>query len=258
MSRIIEKDRIADNVYLIRVEAPMIAAKAKAGNFVVLRVGDDGERIPLTIADYDRESITLIFLVAGKSTEDLSRLHAGDDITDIAGPLGRPSQIETVGTVVLVGGGVGNAVIYPIARGMKEAGNRTIVIAGSRTRSLVFWEDKLKSASDELIICTDDGSYGVKGLVTDSLKKVMQQEKVSLVYAVGPTIMMKFVSLAAADVPAVVSLNPIMVDGVGMCGGCRVEVGGEVRFACVDGPEFDGHKVNWDDLMNRNQRYTEE
>ncbi|MDN5351613.1 MAG: hypothetical protein PWQ12_532 [Clostridiales bacterium] len=262
MYKILKKTRIGESIYEYEVEAPLIAKKAAAGQFIIIRLGENGERIPLTIADFDRErgSITMIFQAVGLSTTALSRLEAGESILDVVGPLGMPSEIENYGTVVCVGGGVGIAPIYPIARALKEAGNRVISIIGARNADLLFWQDKMAAVSDELRIATDDGSAGQKGFVTDILKAIMEETTVARVWAIGPMIMMKAVSNTTRPngVKTFVSMNPIMVDGTGMCGGCRVQVGEETKFACVDGPEFDGHLVNFDLAMRRSSVYKPE
>lgn len=264
MNRILEKQVLSDVTKLMVVEAPHIARKAQAGQFVIVRIGEHSERIPLTIADFDREAgtITLIFQQVGKSTEEMATLEVGDCFATVVGPLGRPTEIERYGTVVCVGGGVGIAPIYPIARALKEAGNTVISIIGARTRAYLFWEDRMRAVSDELIVCTDDGSYGRKALVTEPLKELLEARgnEIARIWAIGPTVMMKFVSLTTKpfNVPTIVSLNTIMVDGTGMCGGCRVELTSGQRFVCVDGPEFDGHQVNWDNLLARVQFYREQ
>jgi len=258
--KIIVKQQLAPSVQLFEVEAPLIAKKAQPGQFIILRINEDGERLPLTIADFNREkgTISLIFQEVGASTVKLGQLKQGDSILDVVGPLGKATHIEKIGTVVCVGGGVGIAPIYPIARGMKEAGNEVISIIGARNEEILFYEKEMAAVSDKLIITTDDGSKGLKALVTQPLKELLDSDKtISLVVAIGPVIMMKFVAETTRPygVPTVVSLNPIMVDGTGMCGGCRVSVGDETKFACVDGPEFDGHKVDFDVLMSRLRMY---
>jgi len=263
MFKILKKEELSDLVILFEIQAKDIARKAKAGNFFVLRIHEQGERIPLTIADFDREkgTITTVFQKVGKTTHHLGTLNEGDFILDVIGPLGMPSHIENFGKVVCVGGGVGIAPMYPIARSLKEAGNIVISIIGARMKNLIFWEDKMRSVSDELIITTDDGSYGRKAVVTVPLDEHLREEKdIELVYAIGPAIMMKFVCITTQkhNVKTIVSLNSIMVDATGMCGVCRVEVGGETKFACVDGPEFDGHKVDFDLLMSRQRMYIDE
>jgi NAD(P)H-flavin reductase len=263
MFTIVKKTELSDLVILFEIEAPQIAGKAKAGNFFVVKIHEKGERIPLTIADFDRErgTITAVFQKVGKTTSHLGTLKEGDSLSDVIGPLGMPSHIEQFGKVVCVGGGVGIAPVYPIARALKEAGNTVISIIGARTKDLIFWEDKMRSVSDELIIVTDDGSHGRKAVVTVPLDELIREGKdIKLVYAIGPAIMMKFVCATTEKhaVKTIVSLNSIMVDATGMCGACRVEVGGETRFACVDGPEFDGHKVDFNLLMARQRMYVDE
>jgi len=260
MYRILLKKQLAPQVQLFEVSAPFIAKKAKPGQFVILRIDEHGERIPLTIADFNREkgSITLIFQEVGASTVALGLLDEGDVILDLVGPLGKETHIEEFGTVVCVGGGIGIAPVYPIARGMKEAGNQVISIIGARSEDILIYEKEMAAVSDQLIITTDDGSTGRKALVTQPLKELLDgDKKIALVMAIGPVMMMKFVAETTKTygVPTVVSLNPIMVDGTGMCGGCRVSVGNENKFACVDGPEFDGHKVDFDVLMSRQRMY---
>jgi len=263
MFKILRKEAISELVTLFEIEAKDIARKAKAGNFFSLRIHEQGERIPLTIADFDRNrgTITTIFQKVGKTTYQLASLNEGNCISDVIGPLGIPSHIENFGKIICVGGGVGIAPVYPIARALKKAGNTVISIIGARSRNLIFWEDKMRSVSDELIITTDDGSYGRKAVVTVPLDEILKENKdIPLVYAIGPAIMMKFVCVTTEkhNVKTIVSLNSIMVDATGMCGACRVEVGGETKFACVDGPEFDGHKVDFNLLMSRQRMYIEE
>ncbi|MFW6251211.1 MAG: sulfide/dihydroorotate dehydrogenase-like FAD/NAD-binding protein [Alkalispirochaetaceae bacterium] len=257
MNRILEKRQLAEKVYRLTVEAPLIARERSAGQFVILQLDDDfGERIPLTIADADAEkgSITLIFQTVGKTTLRLAELEGGDAIANVLGPLGQPTHIEKFGHVVAVGGGIGVAPLHPIVQALKAAGNQLTVIMGARTKELVIMEEEMTSLADELIICTDDGSYGRKALVTEPLKELCEGEaKPDLAVAIGPPIMMKFAAETTRPfgVPTVVSLNTIMVDGTGMCGGCRVSVGGETKFVCVDGPEFDGHLVDFDNMIRR-------
>ena len=263
MFRILSKERIAPKEYDFWVEAPRIASHTRPGQFVVLRSGERGERIPLTIADFDpdRGAIRIIFQVVGKNTALLASLKEGGEIADISGPLGNPSEIENYGTVMMVGGGVGIAALYPIIRGLKQAGNRVVTILGGRTADLVIMKRECAEYSDELIVTTDDGSEGTRGLVTDAMKTVAERgEKIDRVWAIGPSVMMKFCAAAARGLglPVWVSMNPIMVDGTGMCGCCRLSVDGQVKFGCVDGPEFDGLKVDWDDFMNRMKQYKEE
>ncbi|MGD2176768.1 MAG: sulfide/dihydroorotate dehydrogenase-like FAD/NAD-binding protein [Anaerolineae bacterium] len=263
MYEVLRKEVLSDVNKLMVVKAPAVARKARAGQFIILRIDEEGERIPLTIADYDSEAgtITIIFQEVGKTTIHLGTLEPGDELATLAGPLGHPTEIEDYGTVVCVGGGVGIAPIFPIARALREAGNCVISIIGARTRELLFWENQMRSVSDELIVCTDDGSYGRKALVTEPLKELLDGDrKISRVWAIGPAIMMKFASLTTKPygVPTIVSLNTIMIDGTGMCGGCRVLLEEGARFVCVHGPEFDGHKVDWDNLFARQQFYVPE
>ena len=264
MYKILEKQVLSDVTKLIVVEAPQVARKAKPGQFVIVRVDELGERIPLTIADFDRDAgtITLIFQEVGKSTMQMGTLKLGDELITVAGPLGHPTEIEKYGTVVMVGGGVGIAPTFPIARALKEAGNTVISIIGARNKSLLFWEDRMRAVSDELIICTDDGSYGRKAVVTEPLKELLDARKGAIVraWAIGPAVMMKFVAMATKpyNVKTIVSLNTIMIDGTGMCGGCRVVLDEGAQFVCVDGPEFDAHKVNWDILLSRLRFYGEQ
>jgi len=250
------------NVILNEIQAPLIAKKAQPGQFVILKANEAGERIPLTMADTNPEkgTITVIYMVVGKSTLLFKQLKVGDAYQDVIGPLGKPTHLEKIGTVVCVGGGTGIAVLNPITRGLKQIGNHVISIIGARNKDLLILEDQMRLVSHKLYVCTDDGSYGHKGFVTEVLKEVLDNEDVKLVVAIGPVPMMKFVSeiTRAYGTRTLVSLNPIMIDGTGMCGGCRVSVGGETRFACVDGPEFDGHLVDYDELMRRLQAYQEE
>jgi len=256
MNRIVRKQQLSDEVFRIEVEAPLIAEERKPGQFIILQIGSFGERIPLTIADAsaERGTITLIFQTVGRTTHLLADLKEGDSIPHLVGPLGNPTHIEKFGTVVCVGGGIGIAPLHPIAQGMKAAGNRVICILGARNRSLLILEDEMRGISDEVIVCTDDGSYGIKALVTAPLKEVCQRNpKPDLAVAVGPPIMMKFCAETTRPfgVLTYVSLNTIMIDGTGMCGGCRVSVDGKTKFVCVDGPEFDGHKVDFDNMIKR-------
>ena len=257
---VVRREELVPNVHLFEILAPAVARKALAGQFIVLRVDEAGERIPVTIADYNRDAgtITIIVMAVGTTTRKLATKQVGDTLPTFAGPLGNPTHIDHFGSVVCVGGGFGAATVYPVARAMREAGNRVTTIAGWRNAGLMFYLDKLRTVSDELIVCTDDGSYGRKGVVTQPLKEMIEAgNRPDLVIAIGPAIMMKFVSLTTQPfaVKTVVSLNPVMIDGTGMCGGCRVSVAGRSRFACVDGPEFDGHDVNWDLLFQRQRGY---
>ncbi|MGC9530004.1 MAG: sulfide/dihydroorotate dehydrogenase-like FAD/NAD-binding protein [Candidatus Bipolaricaulaceae bacterium] len=245
------------------VEAPLVAQAARAGQFVVVRLHARGERIPLTLADWDPQAgtVTLVVQQVGKTTQELgNQFGEGDALQDVVGPLGEPTETEKLGTVVCVAGGVGIAPIYPIARALRAAGNRVVGIAGARSRDLLFWLDRLAAVTDELVVCTDDGSFGRKGLVTQPLAEILAARQVDRVWAIGPAVMMKFCSLTCQkqEVPIIVSLNPIMVDGTGMCGACRVEVDGQVRFACVEGPEFRGERVNWDLLIARLAAYRDQ
>lgn len=260
MYKILTKETLGPVTKLYVIQAPEVARKAQAGQFIILRVTAEGERIPLTIADYDREAgtITIVVQEIGKSTRLLGTLNEGDSLASFTGPLGHPTEIENYGTVVLVGGGLGIAPIYPICRALREAGNHVIGIIGARNKDLLFWEDKMRQVTDELIVCTDDGSYARKALVTVPLKEMIEAgREIKCVWGIGPAIMMKFVALTTKPfgVKTIVSLNSIMVDGTGMCGACRVSVGGKTRFACVDGPEFDGHEVDWDLLLSRQRTY---
>jgi ferredoxin--NADP+ reductase len=246
----------------IKILAPIIAQHYQPGQFVILMVVENGERIPLTITETDLSSgtITLIFQEVGFTTRLLNKLNIGDNLYHIVGPLGKPTEIKFYGTVVLVGGGVGTAEIYPVAKALKEKNNKIITIIGARNKNLVILEDEFRKISDELFITTDDGSYGRKGLVTDVLQEVINKEKIDIVYAVGPVVMMKAVSQLTKNfnIPTVVSLNTIMVDGTGMCGSCRVTYDGKIKYVCCDGPEFDGHKVDWDEVLKRSKTYIEQ
>jgi ferredoxin--NADP+ reductase len=264
MFEIVERQEMAQGTIISNwVKAPKIAQKAKAGQFVILRANERGERIPLTMADTDPEKglINIIYMVVGKSTALFKTLKVGDSYLDVIGPLGQPTHLEKVGKVVCVGGGTGIAVLHPITRGLKQIGNHVISIIGARSKDLLILEDKMKAASHELHVCTDDGTYGHKGFVTDVLKKVLEENKdVGLAVCIGPVPMMKFCCLMTKGfgVHTLVSLNPIMVDGTGMCGCCRVQVGGKMQFACVDGPEFDGHEVDFEELTLRLRSYLPE
>lgn len=263
MYKILKKQVLSDLVTLMQVYAPQVTRKAQAGQFVIVRTREESERIPLTIADFDRaaQSITLVIQQVGKSTMEMCRLNEGDAFATVAGPLGHPTEIEKYGTVICVGGGVGIAPIYPIARALQDAGNHVISIIGARNQTLLFWEDKMRAVSNELIVTTDDGSYGRQALVTEPLKEILSaRQDIAKVWAIGPAIMMKFVAAATKpfNVPTIVSLNTIMIDGTGMCGGCRVLTTEGAQFVCVDGPEFDAHKVDWDVMMQRMQFYRAE
>lgn len=264
MFKIVAKRILNPSVVLMEIEAPFIAKKAQPGQFIIFRIDEKGERVPLTIADFDRENgtITIIFQLVGKSTIQLSQLGVGDTILDVAGPLGLPTEIpEGVRRAAVIGGGVGCAIAYPQAKALHEMGVEVDVIAGFRSKDIVILEEEFSAVSDKLIITTDDGTYGVKGFVTNALQERIDSGiNYDLVIAIGPIPMMKFVSAVTKpyNIKTLVSLNPIMIDGTGMCGGCRVTVGGKIRYACVEGPDFDGHEVDFDELMNRNSAYREQ
>ena len=255
MNKIVSKEYFSENVIRFEVEAPLIARSRKAGHFVMVKVGVKGERIPLTIADADtsKGTITLVVQRMGVSSSKLAQLNEGDEITDLVGPLGQATHIEKFGTVVCACGGVGTAPMLPIVAALKAAGNRVITVLAARTKDLVILEDQMKKNSDEVIVMTDDGSYGTKGLVTKGVEDVINREKVDMCVTIGPAVMMKFVSELTKkyEIPTVASLNTIMVDGTGMCGACRVSVGGRTKFVCVDGPEFDAHQVDFDEMLMR-------
>jgi len=265
MNKILRKVELVKDIWEMVIESPNVAKKGKAGQFVIVMPEEKGERVPLTIANSDAQkgTVTLIFMVVGTSTRKLAKVKEGTDIYAFIGPLGHASEIKNFGTCVMVAGGVGTAPIYPIAKALKAAGNRVITIQGARTKDLLFWVDMMRSVSDEHIITTDDGTFGRKGLVTEPLKELLEKDtekKIGNIYGIGPAIMMKFVAKTTKPfgVHTIVSLNSIMVDGTGMCGGCRVAVGGKTMFTCVDGPEFDGHLVDWDLLMARHKIYCTE
>lgn len=264
MFKIVHKRVLNPAVVLMDIEAPFIAKKAKAGQFIIFRIDEKGERVPLTIAGYDREkgTITIIFQIVGATTEQLATLNEGDALLDVAGPLGIPTHIdENAKKVCVIGGGVGCAIAYPQAKELFERGLEVDVITGFRSKDIVILEDEFKKTSSNLIVCTDDGSYGKKGFVTDALKELIDAgNKYDAVIAIGPVPMMKFVCAVTKPygIKTIVSLNPIMIDGTGMCGGCRVTVGGQIKYACVDGPDFDGHEVDFDELMKRNSTYREQ
>jgi len=256
MNTIRKREELGRNVVRYVVDAPLVATHRKPGQFVIIRVTDHGERIPLTIADANPEmgTISLIVQSVGKTTREMAMLRPGNAIHDIVGPLGRPTHIQRFGTVLCVGGGIGIAPLYPIAKGMKEARNRVITVLGARAHDLLILEDNMRNVSDELIVTTDDGSYGTKGLVTDAIRSLMSGgTHIDQAVVIGPPLMMKFTSLLTKElgIPTMASLNPIMIDGTGLCGGCRVTVSGEIKFACVDGPEFDAHVVDWDSMIRR-------
>ncbi|MDR0542924.1 MAG: sulfide/dihydroorotate dehydrogenase-like FAD/NAD-binding protein [Dysgonamonadaceae bacterium] len=259
MNKIVQKEILSENVVKLAVEAPLIAKARKAGHFVIVKVGKYGERIPLTIAQADVQAgtITLIIQKVGQSSRKIAELNEGEYITDLAGPLGKATHVEKFGTVVCACGGVGTAPMLPIAEAMKAAGNRVITVLAARTKGLIILEEEMRRVSDEIIIMTDDGSYGRKGLVTNGVEQAIQREKVDLCITVGPAVMMKFVSLLTKryNIPTVASLNTIMVDGTGMCGACRVTVGGKTKFVCVEGPEFDAHQVDFDEMLMRLNAY---
>ena len=260
MYLILKKEPLNPTVTRMVIDAPLIARKAEPGQFIILRVHEDGERIPLTIADFDREqgTVTIIFQIVGATTELLNHLEAGDSLHDFVGPLGRPSEVEGLKKVAVVGGGVGCAIAYPIAKKLHQLGAEVHAIVGFRSKDLVILEEEFKAASDKLVVMTDDGSYGEKGLVTDALERLIDAgEQYDEVIAIGPLVMMKFVTQLTKqhDIKTVVSMNPIMIDGTGMCGGCRLTVGGKTKFACVDGPDFDGFEVDFDEAMARNTMY---
>ena len=262
MNKIVSKEHFSENVIKLEIEAPLIAKSRRAGHFVIVRVDEKGERIPLTIAGSDNQkgTITLIIQQIGASTRKLCALNAGDSVADVVGPLGKATHIDKFGTVVCACGGVGTAPMLPIVEAMKKAGNKVIAVLAARTKDLIILEPQMRALADEVVIMTDDGSYGTKGLVTNGVEAVINREKVDLCVTIGPAIMMKFVSLLTKkyEVPTVASLNTIMVDGTGMCGACRVSVGGETKFVCVDGPEFDAHQVNFDEMMTRLGAYREQ
>ncbi len=260
MYKIVRKKSLNPTVTLMDIEAPLVAKKAKAGQFIILRVDGDGERIPLTVAGCDQEkgTVTIIFQIVGATTEKLNHKNEGESIEDFVGPLGMPTEIERLKKVCVIGGGVGCAIALPVARALHEQGAEVTAIAGFRNRDLVILEDEFKACSDRFIMMTDDGSYGEKGTVTVPLKELLEKgERFDEVIAIGPLIMMKFVCLTTKEYgqKTVVSMNPIMIDGTGMCGGCRLTVGGETKFACVDGPDFDGHLVDFDEAMSRSRSY---
>jgi len=260
MYRIVRKEALKPTVILYEIEAPMVAKKAEPGQFIILRVDENGERIPITIHDYDREkgTVTIIVQTVGATTEKLSHKQQGEFIQDFVGPLGRPTETEGKKKVCVVGGGVGCAIAYPVLKKFHDCGAEVHAVVGFKNKDVVILEDKFKSASDVMKLVTDDGSYGEKGLVTDALKQLIEEgNQYDEIFAIGPAIMMKFVSKTTEPygISTTVSMSPIMVDGTGMCGGCRLTVGGETKFACVDGPDFDGHKVDWDESLKRGKMY---
>ena len=262
MFRIVRKEELRPTVTLYEIEAPLVAKKAQPGQFIILRVDEKGERIPITINDYNPEkgTVTIIVQTVGSTTEKLKRLNEGDCLQDFVGPLGKATETEGKKKVCVVGGGVGCAIAYPVLKKFHDCGAEVHAVVGFKNKDLVILEEDFKKSSDKLIICTDDGSYGQKGLVTEALKELIEAgNQYDEIFAIGPMIMMKFVSKTTEPygIPTTVSMSPIMIDGTGMCGGCRLSVGGEMKFACVDGPDFDGHKVDWDLAVKRNQMYAE-
>lgn len=260
--KIISKVELCPNQYELKIDAPYVVRNAQAGQFIILRVDEHGERVPLTIADVNKETgeLTIVYMAVGYSTKKLAQLNAGDEIADLVGPLGKPTHVKKYGTVVCLAGGYGAAPCYLIAKALKDAGNKVYMIMGARNKDLIFWEDKMKQACTELFITTDDGTLGEKGFVTQVLERIMGKEKVDYAIAVGPMPMMRAVANLTRDkgIYTEASMNPIMVDGTGMCGACRVTVGGEVKFACVDGPDFDAHKIDFDEVINRTRVYKEQ
>ena len=257
--KILAKKEICPNQYELTVEAPYVVRNAQAGQFIIFRAEENGERVPLTIADVNKDTgaLTIVFMAVGYSTKKLAQFNAGDEIPDIVGPLGKPTEIKNYGTVVCLAGGYGAAPCYLIAKAFKEAGNKVYMVMGARNKNLIFWSDKMKMACDELFITTDDGTLGEKGFVTDVLKRLMEKEKIDYAIAVGPMPMMRAVANMTRDkgIYTEASMNPIMVDGTGMCGACRLTVDGKVKFACVDGPDFDAHKIDFDEVINRTSIY---
>ena len=260
--KILSKKEICPHQYEITIDAPYVVRNAKAGQFIIFRADENGERVPLTIADVNKEKgeLTLVFMAVGYSTKELAALEVGDEIADIVGPLGKPTTIKKYGTVVCLAGGYGAAPCYLIAKAFKDAGNKVYMIMGARNKDLIFWADKMKDACTELFITTDDGSMGEQGFVTQVMERLMAQEKIDYAIAVGPMPMMRAVANLTRDkgIFTEASMNPIMVDGTGMCGACRVTVGGEVKFACVDGPDFDAHKIDFDEVINRTKIYKDQ
>ena len=258
--KIVKKADLNSQIYLMEIEAPLVARKAAPGQFVILRIDEKGERVPFTIADFDKEkgTVTVIIQAVGKTTRDLSKLNEGDTILDFAGPLGMPTPLEGLKKVAVIGGGLGTAIAYPQAKKLKELGAEVTAISGFRSKEYIILEDEMNAVSDKLIITTDDGSNGLQGFVTDRLREELESgEKYDEVIAIGPLVMMRAVCNLTKEfgIPTTVSMNPVMIDGTGMCGGCRVIVGGETKFACVDGPDFDGHKIDWDAAIKRQQMF---
>ena len=262
MYEIVSKTVLNPTVIKMEIKAPFVAKKAQAGQFIILRTNSEGERIPLTVADYDREAgtVTIIFQKVGATTDELAEMNAGDFLSDFAGPLGRATEVEGLKKVAVIGGGVGCAIAYPVAKSLHEHGCEVHSVVGFRNRDLVILEDDFREVSDKYVLMTDDGSYGTKGLVTNALRELIESgERYDEVIAIGPLVMMKFVAALTKEygIKTVVSMNPVMIDGTGMCGGCRLTVGGKTKFACVDGPEFDGHEVDFDEAMRRGGMYKE-
>lgn len=260
--KILSKKELCPNQYEITIDAPYVVRNAKAGQFIIFRAEENGERVPLTIADVDKETgaLTIVFMAVGYTTKKLAALEVGDELVDLVGPLGKPTHIKNYGTVVCIAGGYGAAPCYLIAKAFKEAGNKVYMIMGARTKELIFWQDKMKDACTELFVTTDDGSLGIKGFGTTVLKDIMDREKVDYAIAVGPMPMMRAVAemTRGTGIKTEASMNPIMVDGTGMCGACRLTVGGETKFACVDGPDFDAHLIDFDEVINRTKIYKDE
>ena len=260
--KILSKKELCPNQYELVIDAPYVVRNAKAGQFIIFRAEENGERVPLTIADVDKKTgaLTIVFMAVGYSTKKLAQLEAGDELVDIVGPLGQPTHIKNYGTVVCLAGGYGAAPCYLIAKAFKEAGNKVYMIMGARNKDLIFWQDKMKNACTELYVTTDDGSLGIKGFGTTVLKEIMDREKVDYAIAVGPMPMMRAVAemTRGTGIKTEASMNPIMVDGTGMCGACRLTVGGETKFACVDGPDFDAHQIDFDEVINRTRIYKDE
>ena len=260
--KILKKTLLCNNQYELSIDAPYITRNAKAGQFIILRVEKNGERVPLTIADVDKENgiLTIVYMAVGYTTKKLALLDVGDEIIDIVGPLGKPTEIKNYGTVVCLAGGYGAAPCYLIAKAFKDAGNKVYMIMGARNKDLIFWQDKMRAASTELFITTDDGTLGEKGFVTQVMERLMGQEKIDYAIAVGPMPMMRAVAelTRGKGIKTEASMNPIMVDGTGMCGACRLTVGGETKFACVDGPDFDAHLIDFDEVINRSRVYRDE
>ncbi len=260
--KILNKTELCPNQYELQIEAPYVTRNAQAGQFIIFRVEEQGERVPITIADVDRANgiLTVVFMAVGYTTKKLAMLEVGDEIVDVVGPLGKPTEIEKYGTVVCVAGGYGAAPCYLISKAFHDAGNKVHMITGARNKDLLFWQEKMKTACTELHVATDDGSLGHKGFVTEVLAEIMDKEKVDYVIAVGPMPMMRAVANLTKDkgIKTEASMNPIMIDGTGMCGACRVTVGGEVKFACIDGPDFDAHKIDFDEVINRTKIYKDE